>query len=141
GVGIAAPEIRVVRTLLRRLRRTDRAVDAPHIEAIRVDATERGADAVELLERRQELTRLDPRVPLRIDIHERGEGGRAVDPVRGALLRQAVRERDRGERHIQRMPPARAGEKCAPRYDLALMATAARTSVELERPGGRPDVL
>ena len=37
----------------------------------------------------------------------------------------------------------RAGglSKCAAGYDLALMATAPRTSVELERPGGRADVL
>src|SRR5204862_246217 len=33
------------------------------------------------------------------------------------------------------------GRKCAAGYDLALMATAARPSVELERPGGRADVL
>lgn len=33
------------------------------------------------------------------------------------------------------------GRKCAAGYDLALMATASRTSVELERPGGRADVL
>ena len=34
-----------------------------------------------------------------------------------------------------------SGRKCAASYDLALMATASRTSVELERPGGRADVL
>jgi len=34
-----------------------------------------------------------------------------------------------------------SGRKCGAGYDLALMATAARTTVELERPGGRADVL
>ncbi len=33
------------------------------------------------------------------------------------------------------------GRKCGAGYDLALMATAPRTTVELERPGGRADVL
>src|SRR6185369_10615340 len=40
-----------------------------------------------------------------------------------------------------RMRRGSSGRKCGAGYDLALMATTTRTTVELERPGGRADVL